>query len=79
MYTLQAKTKKQNHQSEYLLHDVKMLSAIAHSLGKDLVYLAAEITCLWKLMCLNQFHNMIPGSSIEMVFEDSDKIYVDIL
>ncbi|KAJ1647612.1 Glycoside hydrolase, 38 vacuolar alpha mannosidase [Coemansia asiatica] len=56
-----------------------MLSAIAHSLGKDLVYLAAEITCLWKLMCLNQFHNMIPGSSIEMVFEDSDKIYVDIL
>ncbi|KAJ2853823.1 Glycoside hydrolase, 38 vacuolar alpha mannosidase [Coemansia erecta] len=78
-YTSQAKTKKQNRQSEYLLRDVEMLSAIARSLGKDLVYPAAEITRLWKLVCLNQFHDVIPGSSIEMVYEDSDKIYADVL
>ncbi|KAJ2706888.1 Glycoside hydrolase, 38 vacuolar alpha mannosidase [Coemansia sp. IMI 203386] len=78
-YTSQAKTKKQNRQSEYLLRDVEMLSAIARSLGKDLVYPSAEVTRLWKLVCLNQFHDVIPGSSIEVVYKDSDKIYADVL
>ncbi|KAI7833296.1 glycosyl hydrolases family 38 N-terminal domain-containing protein [Kickxella alabastrina] len=78
-YTSQAKTKKQNRQAEFLLRDLELLSVVARSLGKNFVYPSKEITRLWKLACLNQFHDVIPGSSIEMVYKDSDAIYADVL
>ncbi|KAJ1676005.1 Glycoside hydrolase, 38 vacuolar alpha mannosidase [Spiromyces aspiralis] len=38
-----------------------------------------ELNRLWKLVCLNQFHDVIPGSSIEMVYKDSARMYTDII
>ena len=38
----------------------------------------AEINDVWELILLNQFHDIIPGSSIKEVYDDSDKHYAEI-
>ncbi|KAJ2694514.1 Glycoside hydrolase, 38 vacuolar alpha mannosidase [Coemansia sp. IMI 209128] len=78
-YTSQAKNKLWNRQSEFVLRDVELLSTIAHTKDRQgFRYPSDELTRLWKLVCLNQFHDVIPGSSINMVYRDSDKIYKDV-
>jgi alpha-mannosidase len=77
-YTTQANNKKYNRQSEFLLHDVEFLSAIAHA-SQGLFYPTAEIDRLWKLVLTNQFHDIIPGSSIDLVYQDSNAHYQDVL
>jgi alpha-mannosidase len=77
-YTTQAANKRDNRRSEELLHDAEFLSALAHATGAA-PYPQAELTRLWELTCLNQFHDIIPGSSIREVYEDSARDYADIL
>ncbi|KAJ1744082.1 Glycoside hydrolase, 38 vacuolar alpha mannosidase [Coemansia sp. RSA 1086] len=76
-YTSQAHTKKYNRQAEYLLRDVEMLSVIAQNVAHGFAYPAVELDRVWKDICLNQFHDVIPGTSIEMVYRDTDKMYED--
>ena len=38
-------------------------------------YPHAELTRAWELLCLNQFHDVLPGSSIGQVYEDSGRDY----
>lgn len=73
-YTTQANNKRDNRRSEELLHDVEFLWAIS---GKSVP--KKEINHLWELVCLNQFHDIIPGSSINEVYRDSDKDYAAVL
>lgn len=73
-YTTQAKNKLWNRRAEDLLHDIEFLSIAAGSR-----YPAAELNRLWKLVLLNQFHDIIPGSSINEVYRDSAAHYDDIL
>ncbi|SDU27273.1 alpha-mannosidase [Verrucomicrobium sp. GAS474] len=77
-YTTQAANKRDNRRSEELLHDVEFLSFLARSL-KGAKYPQAEINGLWETVLLNQFHDIIPGSSIREVYEDSDKDYARVL
>jgi alpha-mannosidase len=72
-YTTQAANKRDNRRSEELLHDIEFLGAIT---GK---YPRAELARLWELVLLNQFHDIIPGSSINEVYKDSAAHYDDIL
>ncbi|KAJ2763356.1 Glycoside hydrolase, 38 vacuolar alpha mannosidase, partial [Coemansia nantahalensis] len=76
-YTSQSNNKLWNRQSEFLLRDAELLSTIASvgSRGRGFEYPAAELTRLWKLVCLCQFHDVVPGSAINMVYRDSDKMY----
>ena len=37
-------------------------------------YPHADLTEAWKLLCLNQFHDILPGSSIGEVYADSHEI-----
>lgn len=76
-YTSQANNKKWNRQSEFLMRDAEWLWCFAGDLPKK--YPQAEIERLWKLVLLNQFHDIIPGSSVREVYEDSDRDYADIL
>ena len=77
-YTSQARTKKFNRQSELLLRDVEILSALAWILyGTE--YPAAILENLWKLVLTNQFHDIIPGSSISEVYADSAQDYALVL
>ncbi|MEQ8671747.1 MAG: alpha-mannosidase [Aggregatilineales bacterium] len=78
-YTTQARNKRGNRKSEFLLHDVELLSVIAGLLDVDFAYPHEELTRLWQLVCLNQFHDIIPGSSIHQVYVESLEQYDDIL
>ncbi|MCE0483162.1 MAG: alpha-mannosidase [Methylacidiphilales bacterium] len=77
-YTTQAANKRDNRRSEEVLHDAEFLSAIA-ALEKGPAYPHAAINHLWELVLLNQFHDIIPGSSITHVYDDSAKDYAEIL
>jgi alpha-mannosidase len=76
-YTSQAEVKRANRKCELLLHDVELLTALAHwrSLQQ---YPRAELTRLWETLCLNQFHDIIPGSSIDQVYADAHRDYAEI-
>ena len=69
-YTSQAATKWGNRRGEFGLHNAEFLAAWARLLT-DADYPAARLTEAWKLLCLNQFHDIIPGSSIGEVYQDT--------
>jgi alpha-mannosidase len=73
-YTSQARNKKFNRSCEFLLHDVEFMAALAHALHGT-AYPSAELEKLWKLVLLNQFHDILPGSSIGEVYRDSSQDY----
>lgn len=76
-YTSQANNKKWNRMSEFLLRDAEFLSCFAPGFPKT--YPGAKLEEAWKLVLLNQFHDIIPGSSVREVYEDSDRDYAAIL
>jgi alpha-mannosidase len=67
-YTSQARTKRGNRRCEQALHDAEFLSVAA---GGD--YPRAELGRLWRLLLLEQFHDILPGSSIRLVYEDAER------
>jgi alpha-mannosidase len=67
-YTTQARTKRGNRRCEIALHDAEFLAAAAAG-----EYPREELESLWKLLLLNQFHDILPGSSIRLVYEDSER------
>ena len=77
-YTTQAHNKRYNRQSELLLRDIEFLSAAALAV-KGAAYPTETVNGLWKRVLTNQFHDIIPGSSITLVYDDSNIDYEDIL
>jgi alpha-mannosidase len=77
-YTTHAANKRDNRRSEEALHDVEFLASLAFLL-KGARYPQAEINKLWETVLLNQFHDIIPGSSINEVYKDSAKDYAQVL
>ncbi|KAJ2159106.1 Glycoside hydrolase, 38 vacuolar alpha mannosidase [Coemansia sp. RSA 552] len=78
-YTSQAKTKKYNRQAELLLRDIELLGVVAQHSAHGYAYPAAVLDRLWKAVCLNQFHDVLPGTCIEMVYRDTDTMYAEVL
>jgi alpha-mannosidase len=72
-YTTQARTKQQNRQAEQALREAEWLNAWAVVEGA----LSAQprLDEAWRLVLLNQFHDILPGSSIAQVYVDSDTQY----
>ncbi|KAK1789872.1 hypothetical protein P4O66_015756 [Electrophorus voltai] len=77
-YTTQAKIKLGNRRCEALLHDVEVGSCLALSQNVGFSYPTKQLQELWRLLLLNQFHDVIPGSCIEMVVEDALEYYKEI-
>lgn len=73
-YTSQGKYKRLNRQAEYQLLAAEQVSSLCHALGLG-VYPAKPIEHAWKLVLLNQFHDIIPGSSITEVYQDAKRDY----
>jgi len=67
-YTTQSLMKKHNRKLEQKLHDVEFLAVLAGELPKD------KIDRIWKDTLLNQFHDILPGSSISWVYKDANKL-----
>ncbi|QIW96433.1 hypothetical protein AMS68_001951 [Peltaster fructicola] len=75
-YTTQANNKRNNRKAEILLHDIEYFATLATIDGKkDYRYPKKEIDSMWENVLLCQFHDCLPGSSIGMCYDDSDKIY----
>ena len=70
-YTTQGRTKRANRKSEFLLHDVEFLGVLASLLDPTYEYPSRELVKAWQLLCLNQFHDILPGSSIAPVYVES--------
>ncbi|MCP4543742.1 MAG: alpha-mannosidase [Chloroflexi bacterium] len=77
-YTTQARNKRANRQSEFLLHDAEFLAAWAALLDTNYEYPADTLRKAWELVCLNQFHDIIPGSSIGPVYAESLEQYTEV-
>ncbi|MFV0322724.1 MAG: alpha-mannosidase [Alphaproteobacteria bacterium] len=78
-YTSQADVKKNNRKIELALRDMELLEAAqALSLGQWNDYPHAMLTTSWKTLLRNQFHDIIPGSSIREVYEDTLKEYEEV-
>ncbi|KAJ2905043.1 alpha-mannosidase [Zalerion maritima] len=74
-YTTQANNKKFNRMSEMMLRDVELLATIASIKDSTYRYPKKNIDDMWEGVLLCQFHDCLPGSSIEMCYDDSDKVY----
>lgn len=68
VYTTQARTKRLNRRAEQALHDAEFLLT-----ARGGEYPREELDRLWKLLLLNQFHDILPGSSIRLVHEESER------
>uniref|UniRef100_A0A8B9NSL2 alpha-mannosidase n=1 Tax=Accipiter nisus TaxID=211598 RepID=A0A8B9NSL2_9AVES len=77
-YTTQAQIKKGNRECERILHDVEVLSTLAMARGGMFQYPASQLQQLWRLLLLNQFHDVLPGSCIQLVVEDALQYYTEI-
>lgn len=73
-FTTQAKNKLLNRRSELALRDIEML----YSMTDIANYPKQDIDHCWEIVLLNQFHDIIPGSSITPVYEDSMEQYAEI-
>jgi len=74
--TSQARNKRANRKSEVLYHQAEALAAAATLLGEP--YPSEQLRQGWELILLNQFHDILPGSSIHEVYEDCAHDYARI-
>ena len=77
-YTTQANNKWSNRKSEVMMHDVEYLATLASIRDRSYKYPKKEIDDMWEGILLCQFHDCLPGSSIEMCYDDSDKVYAEV-
>jgi alpha-mannosidase len=68
-FTTQAKMKSFNRRNEALLSNAEKYSSIATMFGKK--YGQSNLDAAWKNLLFNQFHDILPGSSIREVYIDA--------
>ena len=76
-YTTQQPIKRGNRRSEVLLREAEMWSATA-TVRTGLVYPAARIDAVWRRVLLNQFHDILPGTSITWVHREAVQAYEEV-
>lgn len=74
-YTTQSNNKYNNRKQEVMMHDIEYLATLASLKSRSYKYPKKEINELWENILLCQFHDCLPGSSIEMCYDDSDQLY----
>jgi len=69
-YTSQAKIKQANRKSEFALREAELWGTIAHTMN-GFPFLPIDLKRAWHKLLLNQFHDILPGSSIHRVNEEA--------
>src|SRR5258708_37949656 len=72
VFTSQAFTKRGNRVCEQLLHDAEFLATARGDYPRD------ELDRLWELLLLQQFHDILPGSSIGLVYDDARRDFAEL-
>jgi len=73
--TTQAHTKRNNRKCELLLRDTEFLSSLALINGGR--YDHRALYDAWKIVLTNQFHDVLPGSSITEVYQQTESDYAE--
>lgn len=73
--TSMARNKRSNRKSELSLMDLELLSVLTQD---KLAYPEEELDAMWKKVLLNQFHDILPGSSIQEVYEVTKEEYAQL-
>ncbi|WP_214365093.1 alpha-mannosidase [Pseudonocardia sp. H11422] len=73
-YTSQARTKQGNRRSEHLLREAELWCATAAVAGR-VEYPYDVLERIWKVVLLNQFHDILAGSSIAWVHREAEQAY----
>ena len=76
-YTSMSENKAENRHCEFLNQEAETMQVIALLLMGNR-YPGALLEQIWKLTLLNQFHDILPGSSIKEVYDESWEQYRDI-
>jgi alpha-mannosidase len=71
-YTTHADQKRSNRRCEILLYQAELFSSLA-TLFTAAPYPKEAIETAWKQVLFNQFHDILPGSSIPEVFVDANR------
>ncbi|WP_377477936.1 MAG: glycoside hydrolase family 38 C-terminal domain-containing protein [Microcoleus anatoxicus] len=70
-YTTHADQKRYNRRCEELLYQAELLSSLA-TICAGAIYPKSELEIAWKKVLFNQFHDILPGSSIAQVYTDAN-------
>ena len=76
-YTSMARNKRDNRISENLYTSAEKMSSLAMLLGKS--YPQERLNEGWENILLNQFHDILPGSSIKEVYDVTKEEYKNII
>lgn len=74
-YTSQHRTKAGNRRSEHLLREAELWAATA-SVRTGAPYPRDALERIWRLVLLQQFHDILPGSSIAWVHREAERNYL---
>src|SRR4029450_13863173 len=75
--TTQARVKKLNREDEHRLLEAEALATLAALHGGE--YQREELEAAWKTLLLNQFHDILPGTSIGEVYDVTHKELADVV
>ena len=73
--TSMARNKRGNRKSELGMMDLELLSVLA---ADKVAYQKEEMDALWRVILINQFHDILPGSAIHEVYEVTKGEYASI-
>nr|WP_208971229.1 glycoside hydrolase family 38 C-terminal domain-containing protein [Kineococcus rubinsiae] len=76
-YTSQARTKRGNRRSEHLLREAE-LWATAAAVQHGTAYPYEDLERIWHTVLLQQFHDILPGSSIAWVHREAEARYAEV-
>ncbi|WP_330203475.1 alpha-mannosidase [Cyanobacterium sp. Dongsha4] len=85
-YTTHGDQKYQNRYCEKLLYQAELFSTIATILHSQFIpnyqcdnHIQSQIEANWQKLLLNQFHDILPGTSITPVFTEANQLYQEII
>lgn len=73
----QQRTKRGNRHSEALLREAELWAATAAVL-RDAPYPYDALEAAWRLVLLQQFHDILPGSAIAWVHQEAERQYAEV-
>ncbi|MBQ7887096.1 MAG: alpha-mannosidase, partial [Clostridia bacterium] len=76
-YTAMARNKRSNRKTELLLREVELWREYARRKA-GLAYPNDALRSIWRRMLTLQFHDILPGSSIKKVYDDSKETYAQL-
>ena len=77
-YTSQARTKKGNRESEFALREAELWGTAARALT-GFAFGPKTLEDPWRRLMLNQFHDILPGSSIHRVYQEAEAEFARVI